>query len=783
MQKKDVIKRCEVFLEITILVVAIFAFSYLVGGSFNLISSEMYRFRYSDGFVDQEAGSLEKARDLLTEKGYTDLVPIGQDDQKTPTATPGPSSQAPKLTIGKIEKLNEVTLGKIDDQYPNIDGNRLTKIYEKDGKYFYDSKKTQEISVEDLEKLQPFVGGAKVKEITVGDEKEKGFMQGVSDNAGGILKDALWAAGVFATIQGVGRAFTDDENKVNAISTALSVGLFTGKVSYRFFSSMDSKGKTSWLGKHPKMASTVVGGATAIVIFLLMYKEESEEVVIYQCNPWQAPQGGSNCEKCNKQSILPCSEYQCKSLGQSCELLNKGTDEEMCTWVNRKDVDRPIINPWEEVLLEDYRYDPDNTISPPDRGVKVVKKDSTTGCIKAFTPLSFGVTTNEPTKCKIDTVPTRRIDEMQFFVGGNSLFSYNHSQVLSLPGPNALNNQSPTLENDGTYSMYVKCIDANGNENIENFVFNFCVEKGPDVTAPQIVTTSLLNEMPIAYNQSSVDLDVYVNEPSTCKWSKQDKTYDEMENNMACFTNIFEMNAQMLYKCSTLLTGLKNRQENKFYFRCKDQPQMPENDRNVNTESYVFTLIGTQQLNIVSLEPNETIKDSTDVVTVALEVTTSAGYKDGKAFCYYSEAGNDDDFIKFFDTDNADGTHKQELYLAEGSYKYYIKCLDLGGNEDMGDIEFGVEVDGGAPIVVRVYHEENYLKIITDEKAECVYGKDACDFSFEDGITMAVVKDVEHFTDWNTNFDYYIKCQDEYGNQPLPNECSIIVRPFEIEFE
>jgi len=51
---------------------------------------------------------------------------------------------------------------------------------------------------------------------------------------------------------------------------------------------------------------------------------------------------------------------------------------------------------------------------------------------------------------------------------------------------------------------------------------------------------------------------------------------------------------------------------------------------------------------------------------------------------------------------------------------------------------------------------------------------------FEDGIKMTVIDDVNHFTEWDTKTNFYIKCQDKYGNQPLPNECIMIIRPFDI---
>ena len=251
---------------------------------------------------------------------------------------------------------------------------------------------------------------------------------------------------------------------------------------------------------------------------------------------------------------------------------------------------------------------------------------------------------------------------------------------------------------------------------------------------------------------------------------------------MAPMTNCAKsivQNAQMLYSCEATLTGLKDRQENRFYFRCKDQPGVEESKRNVNTESYKLSLIGTQPLVIDSVEPDGIIKDSTDTIKVILEAVTSAGYNEGEATCYYREAEQEDkDYIEFLETNSYQ--HSQELWLPEGEYEYFITCRDLGGNYDTKTVNFEVQVDTDAPIVVRAYNEEIYLKLVTNEPAVCVYDVVDCSYVFEDGIKMDVVDDVNHYTDWNTKTNFYIKCKDEYDIQPNPNECSIIIRPFEI---
>ncbi len=632
---------------------------------------------------------------------------------------------------------------------------------------------------------------AKLPEGSTIVSSQTGTYGGLGHSVSGIIGGAAWAMTVYMGVKMIGPMLGLDESQTDAAAYAAGMGVFAGTSAYSILGQggllqISPSGSFGFLTKGgvPGLTSgyaTIIGIAVALIVYYMTYKDESVEIITFECYPWDAPTGSGGCEKCcekcNKQGILPCSEYQCRSLGQSCQLLNPGTGEEKCTWVNRKDVSPPEIKPWEDALLDDYRYELQNTgISPPDRGVKIEYTKSTTKCVKAFTPLTFGINTNEPAKCKIDYTKKDKFDDMDFFFGGSSTFKYNHSQMLSLPGPSSAAAENLTLKNNGEFELYTRCQDANGNNNTANFVFKFCVEKGPDTTPPLIVTTNLLNGMPIAYNTSSINLEVYVNEPANCKWSHLDQAYNKMEETMSCASSVLEVNAQMLYKCTTTLTGLKNREENKFYFRCEDRAE----DKNVNSESYEFSLMGTQPLVIDSVGPNETIKDSTPTVKVTLEAETSAGYKEGEATCYYSDTGNDDSYIMFFETGSH--VHSQELWLPEGNYKYYIKCIDLGGNADTKIAEFRVESDTRAPAIVRAYHEESYLKLITDESAECVYDTISCSYSFDDGIRLTEKDEVEHYTDWDPDVNLYVKCQDEFGNQPLPNACSIIARPFQISY-
>ncbi len=599
----------------------------------------------------------------------------------------------------------------------------------------------------------------------------KGLWGGIGDFFGKNLVNNLIA------IIGIGLIVGIVANLIFPGGNAQEAGMIAGAVGtlvQRIAKSAVGPGeKVNILGL--KMTPTVFGIVTGIVIFLFMYEKTSTEIVEFNCLPWEAPVGGADCELCNEIEN-GCSEYRCKSLGQACGIPeeNKGIDDK-CVWINPHDVNSPIIQIGD--LLQGYIWKPDRAVRPPATGVVISKEDGS--CVEAFTALEFQIITDEISQCKIDYNLTRNYTDMNYYVGGSNVLSYNHTETMSLPGPDAINRIAPELKNDGTYTLYVRCRDANGNFNQDAFSIRFCVNPGPDTTPPQIVDVSIPSKSPILFNTTSLDIEVYVNEPSECKWSREDRNWDSMETSMECSTNLWEMNNNNVYTCKTTLTGIKDRAENNFYFRCKDQPGAEEGDRNVNTQSYKYTITGTQPLNILSVGPNETIRGSTDTIPVYLTVKTDNGYNNGEAICYYSTTGIEADYIQFrYNDTDWTNEHSQRQDLTTGNYKYYFKCVDLGGNTAYNSTSFKVEVDRSSPKVVRVYREGD-LKIITDEKSICSYSNKDCNFEIKDGIAMPYDNEEVHTAEWKSQ-NYYIRCKDEYDNQPNPNTCSIVVKPYNL---
>jgi len=621
-----------------------------------------------------------------------------------------------------------------------------------------------------------------------------GGYSGFSQFFGHIAEGVGWAIMVAGVIQLVGGMMGLESAQTNAMTMAAMGGIIAGKATwgamqgyynekmqYNLFEG-NSVG-ASW-------AATGIGIVIALIILEMMWKDEKTKVATFDCKPYEAPLGGKDCGLCTKDAYRPCTEYRCKSLGQACELVNSGTGNASCVWVNPKDVNSPMIQTWDTPLTKGYAYNPSVVVRPAKRGVEIFRTEGNDRCVKAFTPLTFGIITKdennecEYSQCKVDYNHTAKFEQMKYDFGESNLYLCNHTQTLSLPGPDSEQGLSPELKNDGIYSLFVRCRDRNGNENADEFSVKFCVEKGPDETAPDMITTNYGKEAPFTFNTSSLDVQLYVNEPADCKWSYDgDKSYDSMEHNMSCANNVWDMNPDLMYVCSDSLTGLKNRADNKYYFRCRDQPLLEGNEasgkhRNTNTDSFVLNLKGTQPLTMSSLTPyNETVKGFGDAIAVNFNVEVKDGYDD-KAVCYYSETANDNDYVMFSNTNARVST--QRLDLVSGTYTYYLKCVDLGGNVIYNSTTFNVESDGSPPKIVRAFKDSEQIRIFTDEESVCSYSTSTCSFAITEGTDMPTQNSKQHSAVWNSNLNYYIKCKDKYDNQPGPAECNSVIRGFNV---
>jgi hypothetical protein len=544
--------------------------------------------------------------------------------------------------------------------------------------------------------------------------------------------------------------------------------------------------------------------AVAVILFQLVFGlgKTAKVIVEFQCNPWQAPNGGDKCSQCGKDGFK-CSKYACQSLGKTCELINENSGDEQCINIAPNDVAAPIIKPLR--LLSNYSYEEN------DNGYSI-KSNEDDKCIKAYQSLKFGISLDEPGQCKVDAEHKTNFEEMSDYFGGRSLYLINHTQEIIIPDLDAIGGNKYNPESKVDFNLYVRCEDKSGNSNINEYLINFCVKPGDDISPPVVTGRNPFNEN-VRFNSEKLNASVFTNEPSDCKWSLQDKEYGLMENQMSC-KNKFEERELLGWKCSSEFPVGTN--QSKIYVRCKDQPWILEGEdgqnrivgdninmseyqldepltqeerdaltdtgtaeitnkkRNVMTQSYEFLIKKTNsELRIDYVKPNnQTIKSGQEPISITLEAKTSGGL-DGKALCKFGSGNNS--LIDFFETGTT--LHKQvfQSFLA-GRKIIDVRCEDIVGNTADATADFTLELDTTPPEVTRVYNSNNQLYVITNEYSSCKTSKDpilGCGFDWTNGTFMAG-EQIVHISEFNNIGKTYVKCKDNYGK--VPDGCSVLIK-------
>jgi hypothetical protein len=622
-----------------------------------------------------------------------------------------------------------------------------------------------------------------------------GTSQLVADSAmyaHALLNAAIYIAAMYAVGMIIGDWFDFSDYNTEVLSEALSVATAVSIVELLATGEISISGLTSFGGA--SFGAILTNPLFWIVVGVwLIFGWENDKVYLYStsCLPYEAPLGGESCEECNGDPNRPCTEYRCRSLGQACELVNAGTTNEKCSPIE-DDGAPPFIKPWEDVLTEGHSY-----ISEGSLGTRIVRDGASDGCLAPYTNLEFGVALEdgdeepELAQCKLDNIHTDSFENMISYIGSPSSpdnsFDYTHNQILPLPTTNPLGSDPDDeipieFQNNGEYDYYVRCIDVNGNENSAEFVFSFCVDPSPDTTSPQIEGFSIESGSYVAFGTDQFEISVFVDEPAECRWSVDDKSYESMEHttengDVVCGIQAPTGNSHISYPCVTTLTGIEDMQENKFYFRCRDQPNSPENERFTTPASTELIIRGSQELNIISYSPTdgETVTGNSNEVDVNFEVETSNGAEEGNAICSIKNSLSTGSYIVMFETNNFE--HHQVLQPGAGDHTYDIRCVDAGGNLAEAQTSFSVFVDQNQPQVTSAYHDVDALKLVTSENADCSYSLNSCNFPFDEGLEMSHVNTErrrDHYAPWEPNVVYYIKCRDDFGNQPSPNACSLI---------
>ena len=489
----------------------------------------------------------------------------------------------------------------------------------------------------------------------------------------------------------------------------------------------------------------------------------SKKVVQFNCLPWKQPSGGENCGKCSDKESLgfPCSKYKCQSLGAGCVFMNEGTGQELCIWENKSDSTIPRIDL--QALTLGYKFVEKNNL-----GTKILQDSGE--CIESFSPVQVNVRTNEPALCKYD-IYNNLFDDLDNYIG--EYYSLNHNFSLMLPSIEALywemnisqgeNSTIDAIIGNLTQQsrFYIRCRDKNANE--ASYRIETCVS-AVDSKPPQVLFSIPDKNGYFAYNKSSIELNIYLNEPSNCRWSEADKEYGQMTKDLSCSTGLLDVTDKG-WNCHTTLPKTGNKT---YYVRCSDQPWKTLN-RNAMTASYILNLKeSASTLKVASINPQGVLTYGREPVEISLQATTSGGAESGKAVCEWKIG----DWKDFFSSTNTASHSYKFTSLFKGKYNVNVSCIDVAGNTASGKQSFEVKIDDGFPEILRVYNK-NGLYIITSEDSECVFSNKNCNIIWENATKMSGMQR-EHTTGFEKDKTYYVKCKDLYGNQP--NGCSIIVK-------
>lgn len=546
------------------------------------------------------------------------------------------------------------------------------------------------------------------------------------------------------------------------------------------------------------LISAGVWGLVAIVVIIAIFYflgigKKKETTVNFQCLPWQPPLGGAYCDRCGDDG-LPCTKYACQSLGQACRYVEDSA-EEQCVNSGVDDVSAPVIRENAAVLLTNYRY-----TQLSERGYHL--EGPANGCLPRFEPIQLGIATNELAQCKVARGHTESFDVMEeyfsrFNGNENPLFRRNHTMIFSIPSNEAIENEQQIddefdedgsdeqamhysnlflPDSSGNVNLYVRCTDANGNKNLQEYAIDFCVTDEPDMTAPLITRFSPASPAYSALGATERTLQFWLNEPAECRWSEStDQDYATMLNEATCATGLADGTTQGWACNVTLPTPSTGTTERSFFFRCKDQPWINESvadsngTRNVNNQGVNYVIKPTRDaLQISSVAPdNETIFVLGLPYLLNFTVTTTGGAEGQAHYCSYKNGPN---LIRFFETGGT--THRQPglALVSEGNYSYPIACEDAVGNRASSEIRFELVVDDQGPAITRVYNSNNRLTVITNEPARCAFKTTSCSFAFVNGTFMEGDQ-FEHSTPFSRDISHYLYCQDQFGN---PSGCITI---------
>ena len=285
-----------------------------------------------------------------------------------------------------------------------------------------------------------------------------------------------------------------------------------------------------------------------------------------------------------------------------------------------------------------------------------------------------------------------------------------------------------------------------------------------DTTAPAMSSGSPSGILPSGTTSATISL--ATDEPATCKYDTTDTAYASMTYNMT----------DLSLSHSATVTGLTDGSLTPYYVRCTDSLD------NTNTASLIITVQVAAATDstppiLSSGSPSGALAQGTTSVLMQLVTNENATCK------YGTVAGTAYGSIANTFSTTGTTTHSQTISVSDGNtYTYYVRCTDSIPNANTTDFTITWSVtalppDVSPPILtagapsgtLAAGTTSTNMTLTTSEAATCKYGTIAgvayaslpSTFGTTGGTSHS--QSITGMTD-NTNWSYYVKCQDAAGN-------------------
>ncbi len=561
--------------------------------------------------------------------------------------------------------------------------------------------------------------------------------------------------------------------KTKAFTNAMmGVGAAAGVAIYSYLPAMMSDKVVATWGTPGGFGWTVIVIAIIYAIYSYYFTGVDNEYYIteYSCKAWEPPAKGE-CDACNT-DVRPCSEYSCRSIGKNCQYYTDLGEPGYCAQMT--DTGSATISPWQQVITEGHKY--------TDVGeMRFSIATSSDRELDAWKGVEFGIVTDKPANCKIDTTHRDTYDEMatSFTIDNsdaNNVENTHHKIAIS-PFVTAGGIAQSTLSmKPGENNYYIRCKNFAGSWNTAEFAVKVNVGQGPDLTPPIITSFTPESGSYVKFGENITTISLNVNEPSECRYTQENNLrFEDMTGKMSCFS-VPSAGTLGNWPC-TATTGNLTKGENKFYFQCKDHPEYEAEEkstqRNINRVSKEYTAnLCMEGLKIIDVKPDSKIITGISPISIDLEATTAGCINNGEATCAYSI--NNKGYVEFYTTNGK--THTQTFStMIPGNYNISVQCSDKAGNTAERSVLLKIDLDNTVPIITRTYDLNKNLYVMTNENTVCAYNNNistACSFKFTDNVTiMSGEYSLLHTTPWKVNQPYFIKCKDIYGN--TNDDCAI----------